>query len=83
MSTKVKARLALLGIAATHEERVALDLAIEGKTGKYCDEGVSALTDKEFADLLAMVREKLRRRRATGRTDEETERIVQEQQVYA
>lgn len=62
---------------------VAVDLAIESRTGKYCDEGVPALTDKEFADLLAMVREKLRRRRATGRTDEETERIVQEQQVYA
>lgn len=64
MSIKVKERLAEEGIETTHEERVALDLAIEAKTGKWCDEGVRDLSAGEFRELVKSVKERLRARKA-------------------
>ena len=58
MSIKVKIRLEALGIETTHEERVALDAAIEEKTGKYCDIGVEEFTDEEFKALLENIRKR-------------------------
>lgn len=42
----------------THEDRVELDRLIEAKTGKYCDEGVSELSDDEIMELLRLAWEK-------------------------
>ena len=64
LSIKVKERLAEEGIETTHEERVALDMAIEQRTGKWCDEGVKDLTPAQFRELVKSVKERLRARKA-------------------
>ncbi len=57
MSRKVKERLMLMRVLkqTTHEDRVELDRRIEEKTGKYCDDGVSELTDEEIMELLRQI----------------------------
>lgn len=78
MSTKVKARLTALELETTHEERVALDVAIEAKTGEYCDAGVAGLTDQEMRDLLAEVRRALeaKRRRQGSASDQDQDQVA-------
>lgn len=64
MSSVVKARLTALGLETDHGERVEIDLALEARTGVYCDDGCGRLGDKEFADLVRASKEKVRARRA-------------------
>ena len=39
----------------THDDRVELDRVIEERTGKYCDDGVSELTDEQIMILLRKI----------------------------
>lgn len=54
ISDKVKDRLMVMRILphTTHDDRVELDALIEQRTGKYCDDGVSELTDEQIMELL-------------------------------
>lgn len=57
MSDRVKERLMLMRVLrlTTHDDRVELDRVIEERTGKYCDEGVSELTDEQIMILLRQI----------------------------
>ncbi len=63
MSRRVKERLMLMRVLrqTTHDDRVELDRRIEEKTGKYCDDGVSELTDDEIMELLRQIWEEKRK----------------------
>ena len=64
MSKRIRERLAQLNIQdTTHEERLALDLEIERLTGVWCDIGNDQLTDQQFRDALARIREQLKRKK--------------------
>ena len=64
MSRRVKERLMLMRVLrqTTHEDRVELDRRIEEKTGKYCDDGVDELTNKEIMELLKQIWEEKKRK---------------------
>lgn len=58
-----------------------LDLALEARAGVYCDDAVGRLADGEFRALVAMVRERVRQRRArraSGLDPDAEERAVVE-----
>ena len=64
MSKRVKARLRRMRILekTDHEDRVELDLKIEEKTGKPCDEGVDELSDEDILDLLRLIWKKRKKK---------------------
>ncbi len=57
MSKRVKARLRRMRLLekTDHEDRVELDLKIEEKTGKPCDEGGNKLADEDNLDLMILI----------------------------
>jgi hypothetical protein len=63
MSIKVKEWLRRLGIETTHEERQDIDREIERRTGRYCDDGITMLSEAEFLSIVDSIKRK--RRKAT------------------
>ena len=61
MSIKVREWLRRLGIETTHEEREEIDREIERKTGRYCDVGITVLSESEFRSIVESVKRKRRK----------------------
>ena len=82
MSKRIRERLAQLNIQdTTHEERLALDLEIERLTGVWCDIGNDQLTDQQFRDALARIREQLKRKKKQEQQEAGEDGSVTQQQV--
>lgn len=62
MSIKIKEWLDRLFIVTTHEDRVEIDRQVEVKTGMFCDEGISKLSEAEFLAIVREVKNKPRKK---------------------